>query len=459
MQESVQVELKVNGKLPHWLQGTLVRNGPVRMTVNGQTNTHWFDGLAELHAFKMNQQTVTYTSRFLRTDAYRAVTEEKSLHYLGFASDPCRSLFRHVLTFFSHQGHPLHNANINVGKIGEAFAALYEIPLPVRFDLETLETLGVVDYADELPKEHCWESAHPHVGEETVNYVVDYGFNSHYILYKILNGQTARQELARIPVDRPSYMHSFSITERFAIFTEYPFVVSPLKMMIGSKPFIYNYQWQPERGTRFLIVDKKTGEIVDHCVGSAFFSFHHINAFESDEGIVVDAIVYPDASIVMGIADHWLNKTDEDLFTLKVKRFLIGGGKVTEEILSDCILELPRINPDYDGKPYRYAYLADVRQPKDNTDHRPICKLDVVNRKTMEWSEPGCYPGEPIMIPSPEKAGEDDGIVATIVIDERNRSSFLLVLDARTLSELARVKAPSMIAPGLHGRFFSQTDF
>lgn len=34
-----------------------------------------------------------------------------------------------------------------------------EAPLPVRFDLKTLETLGVFDYKAKLPKNMCFESA------------------------------------------------------------------------------------------------------------------------------------------------------------------------------------------------------------------------------------------------------------------------------------------------------------
>src|SRR5687768_13308788 len=55
--ESVERELSlgsidVDGRLPGWLRGTLVRNGPGRYEVgDGKAFEHWFDGLAMLHAF------------------------------------------------------------------------------------------------------------------------------------------------------------------------------------------------------------------------------------------------------------------------------------------------------------------------------------------------------------------------------------------------------------------------
>jgi carotenoid cleavage dioxygenase-like enzyme len=43
--------LPVQGQLPAWLSGTLVRNTPAQYEVGAQSYRHWFDGLAMLHAF------------------------------------------------------------------------------------------------------------------------------------------------------------------------------------------------------------------------------------------------------------------------------------------------------------------------------------------------------------------------------------------------------------------------
>lgn len=44
--EFSQESLSVNGKIPEWLNGTFVRNGPIMVKVNGEEIPHWFDGLA-----------------------------------------------------------------------------------------------------------------------------------------------------------------------------------------------------------------------------------------------------------------------------------------------------------------------------------------------------------------------------------------------------------------------------
>ena len=120
-----------------------------------------------LHAFSFHNGQVSYTNRFLRTEAYDAVFKRKSIDYLGFdTTDPCQTIFKRFFTFFFPDTHTLHNANINVTKYANKYVALTEIPLPVEFDFNTLETKGVLHFADKLPQANCWETPHPHVSEE-----------------------------------------------------------------------------------------------------------------------------------------------------------------------------------------------------------------------------------------------------------------------------------------------------
>lgn len=67
--------LPVDGKLPKWLSGRLVRNGPARFEVEGQSYRHWFDGLALLHAFDIDAGNVSYANRFLHSEAFTRAGE------------------------------------------------------------------------------------------------------------------------------------------------------------------------------------------------------------------------------------------------------------------------------------------------------------------------------------------------------------------------------------------------
>src|SRR5687768_10719148 len=104
--ESLEAEVRVDslpltGALPGWLTGALVRTGPAKFEVGERTMSHWFDGLAMLHRFGIDDGSVSYASRFLRGNSYRAAKAKGEITYSEFATDPCRSLFQRVTAMFS----------------------------------------------------------------------------------------------------------------------------------------------------------------------------------------------------------------------------------------------------------------------------------------------------------------------------------------------------------------------
>ena len=87
-----------------------------------------------------------------------------------------------------------------------------------------------------------------------------------------------------------------------------------------------------------------------------------------------------------------------------------------------------------------------------------MVKVDVTERKDRSWFAEDCYPGEPVLVPVPgadARAGEDEGVILSVVLNARNGNSFLLVLDAHSFTELARAEAPHHIPFGFHGQYFT----
>lgn len=465
LEEVVNRPLEVSGAIPQWLSGALVRNGPINVKIDGKTNSHWFDGLAMLHLFAFHEGAVSYSNKFLRTEAYDAVFNHGSLGYLGFAVDPCRSIFKSIFTYFAgHADDPLHNANINVGKLADRYVAYTEVPLPVQFDIQTLDTLGVFDYRDHLPKDKCWQSAHPHVDftrMETVGYLIKFGPKSSYTFYKVKDGSASREIIAEVNVDKPAYMHSFAITANYVILTEFPLVVNPISLMFLCKPFIKNFRWLPERKTRIGVICRKTGKVISRSSTRPFFAFHHVNAYEDEDFVHLDIVTYKDASIVTGDTLYLgRGKISMDDYPLGVERFSVSlsSGEVSSRMLFSGACEFPRINPVYDGRMYHFVYTVGfIKQLEDKNKFLDTCalhKIDVANGTLLTWEEEGCSPGEPVFVAAPDAKSEDDGVVLSTVIDHKHQTSFLLVLDGRTFKELARAVAPHLIPMGLHGAYF-----
>ena len=52
----------------------------------------------------------------------------------------------------------------------------------------------------------------------------------------------------------------------------------------------------------------------------------------------------------------------------------------------------------------------------------------------MEWQESGAYPSEPVFVKAPDGKAEDDGVILSCVINPKDQTTSLVVLDAKELT-------------------------
>jgi beta,beta-carotene 9',10'-dioxygenase len=443
-------ELALSGQIPGWLEGSLLRTGPAKFEVGEQRMRHWFDGLAMLHRFTIHEGSVSYGNRFLASRTYSDTRAHGRLLYPEFATDPCRSLFKRFQSMFAPT--LSDNANVNVCKLGERFIAMTETPLPVQFDPRTLRAAGVHPYR---APGHL-TTAHPHADRASgalINYAAKLGPRSSYRFFAVDPAANATpRRIATMPVREPAYMHSFGLTPRWLVLAEFPLVVNPLALATSGRPYIENYRWKPELGTRFTLVERAGGDVVGGFRTDACFAFHHVNAFEQDDQVVVDLCVYEDASIV---EDLYLDRLRDGKAAApaQLTRFRLAPAtrRVEREAVSETGFELARINYGRcNERPYRHTWGIGSRQGGWLDQ---IVKIDVDDGSSITYGQPGCYPGEPVFVPRPGAQHEDDGVLLSVVLDAAASGSFLLVLDAADLSELARAQAPHHIPFGFHGQF------
>ena len=448
--------LRVRGDVPAWLNGTLLRTGPCKFEVGDRSYNHWFDGLAMLHRFTFADGQVTYANRFVRGHTFCEAERRGRISYAEFATDPCRTLFGKIAALFSSR--PTDNCNINVSEFAGQVVALEEPGLPIRFDPTTLETLGVYGYSDQIRGRIS--TAHPHrdtARQRHYNYMLQFGRKSTYRLFGI-DSEAGRQDvIAELAVNRPAYMHSFGMSKQHLILSEFPLVVNPLRLRFSGRPFIENYRWEPERGLRFHIVEKDTGRVLAVATDDAGFAFHHVNAFEDNDDVVVDMVAYPDSQVIQDLYLSPLRAGQPVTVAGMLTRFRIAlkDGAVDRTELASEPLELPRINyAAVAGRSYRFVWGTGVQSAGGFFDS--IVKIDVESGEIMRWYEPGCYPGEPVFVASPGSSIEDEGVILSVVLDPQIGRSFVLVLDASSLAERARAEVPHHIPFGFHGSYFPQ---
>ncbi|WP_459191276.1 carotenoid oxygenase family protein [Halosimplex sp. J119] len=452
--EVADQSLAVEGSLPDWLDGALVRNGPATFEVGGERVEHWFDGLAMLHRFAFDGRgdAVRYTNRSLRSETYRRAAETGEITG-QFATGGGGYLRRVRQILF---GDPTDNCNVHLARVGDALVAMTEVPRYVACDPDTLETRGEFAFADALTGHlNC---AHvlpdPHRGE-TVGLLTTFGRPSEYTLYRLPDGSRSRERIGSVATDRPAYLHSFALTERFAVLTEHPFATTPASFLVpGRDTFVDYYDWSPERGTRFHVIDRETGERVATATADPWFVFHHVNAFEADGELVVDLVAYPNADVVEGLylseASDWFEHgSDGQLRRFRVQ--LDGRAVASEALYEGC--ELPRVARDDRTREYRYAYA----QGAADRDGNHVAKVDVTTGESRRWEESGLFVEEPVFVRAPDaERPSDDGVVLATALNTNERRTDLLVLDGETLDERARAPLPHAVPFGFHGRYFDE---
>ena len=459
--ELTDTALDVRGTLPPWLSGTLVRNGPGRFSARpggqGQQARHWFDGQAMLHRFRITDGQVAYANRYVRSPAWRAAQETGGFAYAEVGTTPTRSWAERVRRI----GRPPvtgTNAVVNVLRLGGRHVAVTETPDAIPYDPLTLETLDPVGYADDLPGDWC--CAHPHHEQERgalTGFTLEYGRRSTYHVYELPDDSLERRLVASVPAGRPAYMHSFALTPRFVVLVEYPLLADPLSLLAG-RSIVDSFRWRPAQGTRFTVVERATGEVVCRSVAPAFFCYHQVNAFEDDGALLVDlpstggeqALHQFDLDALRG--PGWRNPAGE----LRRYRVPLDGGPVTYRLLSTTPLEFPRIAYEQRlGRPYRHVFGVGTPGSLTTSFSDRLVKVDVEDGSSRTWREPGCWPGEPVLAPDPTGTAEDSGVVLSLVLDGRAHRSFLLVLDAATFVEVARVDLPHAVPLGFHGQWYA----
>uniref|UniRef100_A0A8C6UVZ9 Beta-carotene 15, 15-dioxygenase 2, like n=1 Tax=Neogobius melanostomus TaxID=47308 RepID=A0A8C6UVZ9_9GOBI len=506
----------VQGTIPTWINGSFLRNGPAKFEFGEDRYVHWFDGMAMMHRFHIKDGNVTYSSRFLRSDSYVKNTEKNRIVMSEFGTlalpDPCKNIFAR---FFSRFQMPeaTDNASVNFVKYKGDYYVSTETNYMRRINPQSLETKEKVDWTKFVAVNSA--TAHPHYDQDGATYNMGNSYGKQGFFYNIVRvpppDETAAKTdcadlsgaevICSIPAAeprKPSYYHSFVMSENYIVFVEQPIKLDLLKFMlyrIQGKSFHKVMTWEPKYNTIFHLVNRHTGkasEVRYQC--APMFTLHQINAYEDNGFLVMDMCCGDDGNAVGEFtlenirrkSGEEMDKFYNDLCRNLPRRYvlplnvdeqtpldqnLISLNNYTatavktkpkevvlthEELHDDTLLqygglEFPQINyTQYNGRPYRYFYSCGFGHVFSDS----LLKMDVHTKELKVWRFPGLYPSEPVFVASPGATEEDDGVVMSVIITPRKeKSTFLLVLDAKTFIELGRAEVPVNIPYGTHGVF------
>lgn len=454
-----------SGAIPSELLGTLYRNGPGRLERGGQWVHHPFDGDGMVTAVCFGPDGASLTNRFVRTEGWLA--EEK-------AGKP---LYRGV---FGTQkpGGPLANAfdvrlkniaNTHVVQLGDQLLALWEASSPHALDPRSLETKGIT-LLDGVLKPGEAFSAHPrfdpghHGSERMVTFGVKSGPRSTIRLMEFATTEGPEGEPAgRLLSERSdsfngfAFLHDFAITPNWGVFLQNAIAFNPLPFALGLKGAAQCLTSKPGSQGQFWLIPRDSGAFAGQppriVPAPEGFVFHHLNAWEEGETVVVESIYYADFPSIGPDTDF--RQVDFDLIPeglLERCSIDLSTATVQTERMSERCCEFAMVNPRREGLSSRYAWMAVAERESGNDPLQAIKKLDLQSGERRVWSAaPRGFVSEPLMVPRPGSSQEDDGWVLTVVWNGGRDASDLVILDAASMAEVAVLPLPLALPHGLHG--------
>lgn len=421
------VDLPVTGSIPEDLNGVLVRNGPnpLRGRFKGNDVLDWWPEDAMLHGISLHGGRATsYRNRWARTKRWADVYQPDAASTLTDT-----------------------NPNVNVLVHAGEILALAEggAPLAITAELETLGAArchpGLANGMTAHPK------IDPHTGE-LMSFRADW--KPPFLRYVVTDSKGAPSLDIDVEMSSPSMMHDMAITATRSIFLDLS-VGYDFSML--ARGYRMPLRWRDDHQARLGIVPRHGGELRWFEIAPCFIQ-HVVNAYDADEAtVVLDAVRYPS---YFRLAEE--SATFEDAPLGVPWRYVIDldRGVVTEGKIADICIELPRINEERTGHPYRFFYAAE--QPT-NTEIRGVIRYDFESGSVQRYEVgEGDQNSEPVFVARPDSSVEDDGWLLVCVYRGATDTSDLVILDGKNIESppIATVRLPRRIPAGFHGAWLPE---
>lgn len=414
--ELTEFDLPVEGAIPPELNGWYLRNGPNPR----EATAHWFTGDGMVHGVRLeNGRAAWYRNRWVRTESFERP-------FPVYNADGTRNLHSAV-------------ANTHVVRHAGRTLALVESSLPYEITNE-LDTVGVYDFGGKLVDSM---TAHPKICPTTGElHFFGYGsLTSPHVTYHCADSSGELTINRGVDVKALTMMHDFALTASHVVFMDLPIV---FKLDIALKgEHDMPYRWDDSYGARLGVLrrDDPYGEIrwfeIDPC-----YVFHVVNAYDVTDGIVLQAVRYPELWRHDGGFD-----VDAVMWSWTID---LRTGAVDERQLDDRDVEFPRIDDRLAGLPARYGVTAaDAALVRYDLDR------NVAEEHRFGAGPGNGEPGEAVFVP----AGADElaGWYLTYVYDPNTNGSDLVIIDASDFKgkPVARVRLPQRVPHGFHGNWIT----
>ena len=445
--------VEASAPLPDFLRGIYYLNGPARFGFNGLKYQHWLDGDGMISALRFEQDSIHLTSRYIRS---RKFIEEQS------AGHP---LFRTFGTAFqdsrlNRAGNGLESpVNVSVFPFANSLLAFGEQGLPWELDPVTLETRGQFTFNHRLNDASPF-SAHPKFDSDTgemFNFGIFFSAQAPRLYFYCFGPEGLRYRKP-VPLDYPCSVHDFSLSKNYAIFYLSPYLLDASSLLQIGRTVMDSLHWQPERGSRILVLSRKTGELVASIPAGNRYCLHLVNSFEEGDRLTVDILEFdePLYSHYQPIPDLFQNVSPGGPVRLKID---LKSRELAERIVLDYSQspDFPAIDPRCSMNLCDDLWMLGIspsgqagRKFFDQLVHASWARgraIDIYKSPALRY-----LGGEPVFIGAPDS---NEGLVICQEFDSKTQESCFLIFEAARVSKgpMARIPLEQPLYLGFHAVF------
>ncbi|KAF1811712.1 hypothetical protein P152DRAFT_482743 [Eremomyces bilateralis CBS 781.70] len=382
---------------------------------------------------------------------------------------------------------------------------------------ETLEPAGVAiqtslhpELIGQLSSAHA--KSDPDTGD-IFNYNLELSSDPTYRIFRV-SATTGKTDILAKFKATPAYIHSLFLTQNYVVLCVWNSHLSARgASILWNKNVLDSISpLNPRYPAKWYIVDRKHGRgLVSVYDTPAFYAFHATNAWEEPSktnpgqtDIIAEIPAFDSIDVLKRFYYENLISSEPgalkyagkagNIARPKYRRYRLPDipqpalqnghanghtrsksilpsssspktlkGRVVFEVPFTASMELPTINPKYLARPHRYIYgicdrgispsFVDGLVKLDTYAYTHPSAADAADAKPLYWSQYAHSPGEAIFIADPEGTAEDDGVLLSVVLDGIKGYSYLLVLDAKTMTEVGRAELGEgrCVGFGFHG--------
>jgi all-trans-8'-apo-beta-carotenal 15,15'-oxygenase len=439
---------RVEGTLPHDLDGTFLRTGPGLLQL-GDDQLNFFDGHALIAGVSCRAGRARFRSRFVHSPLLEAeTTQRRVLKRRIFTNRPQRWLNLFALSFGNSAMHDVYAWGDGEQRRVIAGHDLGHFAL----DPHTLATIGPESWGGAVSagmQMGPMPDRDPHTGHLVTWIKQEGSVRPDALSFVELDGsfrvvkQTPFMPLAAAP----ALVHDQRATQGWYVATEQALRLQPLRALWGAHTVYESLATPPGVTATLLLVSRNdpTRSLRVPLPAPFEIAFHVINAFDEGELVHVDLVVYGarigfEAAAPRALRERTGQHPKHGPPPM-LMRFSVdpSAGRVTEaRKLGGLPGDAPEVAAAVMGSAYRYAYLPTLGAQHDVPDqgayfyYNALGKLDVQTGAAQIWQAgPEAVVSPCSFVARPSARAEDDGWLLSYVL--RESGAEVVVLDAQAI--------------------------